>query len=271
MPQPDGSPDPVATPAGGAAAPVPPILPPNPNPPADPPADPPPAQPAQEKVHHLADGAFKKLKDAERAKGARELREQLDRDAAELGYANHESMVRLLKTGARPAPPPDPADDPPEPPKPVARAQAKALEDAQRQLAEERRARQLAERKRKQIEDEAEARKGRHQLEKTAIRKGVQDVDFAVHLLEQHVAGLPDAEAEKFDEDAFFTKLKEDRPYLFGVTTVAANTGTAGGAPITTRTPQNPAPGSKFDAGKATPAEWEEYKRKRGWNQEGIS
>ena len=106
------------------------------------------------------------------------------------------------------------------------------------------------------------------ELMRTGFEVGLKDVDYAIRLLQQHVAKLPPQEAEKFDERVFFTGLRKTHPYLFGETAQPATTGTGpGGAP----TAPKPAAvngaaqaNGAVDVRQMTPAQYKEHLRARG-------
>lgn len=278
-------------------------------------------QQQQRNIVMLPHDAFNKRLNAERVKGERKLRGELDARAKELGFAD---LDALLAAGQRP-PAPRPgrqqrrdaagagngagagagsgsgqgagnggdgaaarnADDldrgRPMPPR-----GSKAYSRIQRQLEEERRARIGASRRARELESQVQTERTRRHLEKTALLAGIRDVDFAIHLLEQHASGLTDEEAQTFDESAYFSGLRKDRPYLFQDQVVPANTGTAGegggagNGGHEVRPPGNGAGGggsgagngggngAKVDTRKMSAAEFSDYLAKKGLNMVGI-
>lgn len=115
-------------------------------------------------------------------------------------------------------------------------------------------------------------------LERKAIRAGVSDIDYALFLLQQHVAGLTDEQVQamggQFDEDKFFTELKTTRPYLFGeaqprpATTGPANASPPAPAPAAVAG-ANGANG-RVDVRKMNRQEFAEHLRKRGLNPGSV-
>lgn len=105
-------------------------------------------------------------------------------------------------------------------------------------LDQERRARQDAARKARELQRQLDATQARADLEKAAIQCGVKDIDYAVSLLLRNLEGKDAESLAQFDEAKFFEGLRGSHPYLFGETVKLANTGTAGGAP-----PPSPKPG----------------------------
>lgn len=81
-----------------------------------------------------------------------------------------------------------------------------------------------SDRKAKNAALERDAVEARSKLEVAAIRVGITEVDFAVELLRKHVQGLDDKQRNAFDENAWFKKLREEKPFLAGERTALANT-----------------------------------------------
>jgi hypothetical protein len=265
----------------------------------------------------LPHDAFNKRLNAERVKGERKLRSELDARAKELGYAD---LDALLAAGQRPPAPqrgqrprreaagagngagaqggagggngggdgaPARNADDLDRGRPMPPRGSKAYSRIQRQLEEERRARIGASRRARELESQVQTERTRRHLEKTALLVGIRDVDFAIHLLEQHASGLTDEEAQTFDESAYFAGLRKDRPYLFQDQVVPANTGTAGegagGAGNGGHDVRPPPPngggagggsgagnGAKVDARKMSSTEFQDYLSKKGLNMVGI-
>ena len=87
------------------------------------------------------------------------------------------------------------------------------------------------ERRRRKLERDLAAKDAESQLRVAAVRAGVQDIDYALHLLKQEVRGKPKEELDKFDENAFFGEvLRKQYPLLYKVQEIPATTGVAGGA-----------------------------------------
>ncbi len=97
------------------------------------------------------------------------------------------------------------------------------------------------------------------QLRETAMRAGVQDVDYAIRLMTRSLKGKTEAEIAEFNEEEYFTKLKTSKPYLFNEVHVPANTGNGNvetpPAPKADEVQQAVAGNSGFDAMKATKKE----------------
>lgn len=114
------------------------------------------------------------------------------------------------------------------------------------------------EKRRKAAEQKLAATQAEMEIREIAINAGVKDVDYAVRLMTRECAKLPKDKLAEFDENQFFTGLRDTKPYLFGETTVPANTGTGTGDETT---PPEPKPGevltqtgddTKFDARTAS-------------------
>lgn len=126
-----------------------------------------------------------------------------------------------------------------------------ALERENARLLEEKkrlnRLRSVEERKRRSLERELAAKDAESELRVAAIRAGVQDVDYALHLLRREMSSKSPEEISKFDEGVFFgTELRRNHPYLYATEVVPANTG----APTDgNKAPPPPAPPTTESAG----------------------
>ena len=106
-------------------------------------------------------------------------------------------------------------------------------------------------------------------LREHAVRAGVQDVGYALHLFVQHVDRLSLADAAKLDEGTWFQALRKTHPYLFGETVQAATTGSGAGAPPVPKPGEvasAQAKNGKVDVRKMDPAQFQEHLRKMGLN-----
>lgn len=83
---------------------------------------------------------------------------------------------------------------------------------------------------RRKLQRTLEAKEAEMALRETAVVKGVRDVDYALRLLQRELEGKDEVALSAFDEGKFFDALRGSHPYLFGETTVPANTGTGIGA-----------------------------------------
>jgi hypothetical protein len=140
---------------------------------------------------------------------------------------------------------------------------AQQMEQAKRRGAHE-------EKKRRELQRQLDANEARSSLEKLAIRRGVQEVDFAMHLLQRELEGKTEKDLADFDEGVFFDRLRESRPYLFGEVVRPATTGTgAGNAPSVPKpgqVAQTVATSGQIDARKMPSLDFHALLRKRGFN-----
>lgn len=103
-------------------------------------------------------------------------------------------------------------------------------------VREHNRARANEERKRKAAEARNEALEAEMILRTTAIKSGVQDVDYGLELLRRKLTSLSADELRTFDEGKYFSEdLRKTHPYLYGVQERPAQTAAPetkqGGAP----------------------------------------
>jgi len=213
-------------------------------PPGDPPTPKPDPQPPQGDVLHFTPKALNerlaRAQDVARREAEAEQKQELDKQAQAMGYPNHAAMVddlKRLKTAPKPEPKPDPNQDPQlgrEERKSLVKAQARILE-LEGLLTAEQDARRRAERDLKAIKQRSDASDARHALEKSAMRAGIVEVDYAVELLVKAQNGKSQPELDNFDDSKFFEDLRKDKPFLFAVEERPAKTGAGSGNP--------PAPG----------------------------
>jgi len=253
--------------------------------------------PSNGKVHHLAEGTFKRLKETERAKGRKEA---LDEFAKEQGFESADAMKaaferRNQRRQQRDDPdkkPPKraatksrtPVDDPPDETDAGGDKHLKQLNrnmrklerrveesetknaDLARRMQREAAAKKRAERERDALEAEMAVRV-------SAAQAGIRDSDYAMRLLTKELQGKGDEDLAKFDEASFFSGLRETHPYLFGETTQPANTGngagSAPGAPNPGAAQVSAAQGGKIDARKMSREEYRQLLRDRGLNVTG--
>ena len=133
------------------------------------------------------------------------------------------------------------------------------------------RARAGAERQAKQLQRQLDAQQAEADLRLAAVRAGVQDVDYALHLLRKELRGKSPEELAKFDEGRWFSdELRKRAPYVFGERQEPATTGpAAAGAPKAP--PPNAAAAAngaskQVDVKKMSRQEYQEYLRKKGYN-----
>jgi hypothetical protein len=235
---------------------------------------------------------MKELKADERRKGAAALQAQLDKDAQDLGYANHAAMIQHLKSqranpraSGRPQGQPGSGGTQPtpshEPPAPIPQAKNPQDRKTMQRLEQERakKAREADEavkqakherRLRRQAEERANAIEADAILDRIAAQCGIQKINQAKLLYREHCAGKTTEELAKMDEAAFFSGLRKTDPYLFGEVTVPATTGTTGPVPGSHAAPRPGATAAaagaagKVDVREMTKPEFEAYKRARG-------
>lgn len=253
-------------------------------------------QMADGRVQMLTSSAFRELKEKTAAKARKARDAELDKEAQELGYQSYADMKASAALRNRPAGQQAPKkpqqqrqaaselDEPGDAPQPEPRAplppqggrndhKAWSRYERERKQFEQRlanyRARLHVESQRRRVaQDELNRHQVRSELEKTAMRAGVVEIDYAVTLLEREIQGKGPKELESFDEAKFFESLREKKPYLFGENVVPATTGTAGGnapaAPNPGQVTQQQAQNGHVDVMKMTKAEYHEHLRKMG-------
>lgn len=274
---------PVAVPAVGTA-------PLGAQPPAQPAVETPPAanpreaqQQQQGKTQTLTHAAFSRIKDESRAAGREEAMAAL---AQKAGYGSTEEFVQAL-AGLKNPPPPaaaPPAQTPPAQEQPTgdfSQDELLAQKNARREQARYERqlgnlqrerdtlASKLSDetRSRKTLQEALDAKDAEMALREAAVSVGVKDVDYALRLLTRELEGKSEAEMAQFDERAYFTSLRQSKPYLFGEVVQPATTGTgSSSAPAAPRPAAVPPNGGRVDAMKMSPKEYQEELRRRGFN-----
>jgi len=246
-------------------------------------------------VLHMPTSALSRIKQEQRERGRKEAMAELEAKAKSAGFSSFEDMVayntelrssankavKAAKSVASNAAEYDDSDEESATPeKPVAptnkhdrRAMAQYERDRQQwaiQMEQAKRQRAHEEKKRRELQRQLDANEARSSLEKLAIRRGVQEVDFAMHLLQRELEGKTEKDLSEFDEGTFFDRLRESRPYLFGEVVRPATTGTGTGSAPSVPKPgqvaQTVATNGQFDARKASPTEFQTLLRKRGFN-----
>jgi hypothetical protein len=245
----------------------------------------------------IPSAAMKRIKDEERQKGRMEA---LDSLAKEAGFASNLELVSALaalRGGGTPQPsqaqPPQPSPQQPPPqqaqsatppaaqphPDPLAQTNdQRAAAKYERQLEKLTRERdryvqeaQAAAAESTRLQQALDAKTAEDVLKETARGVGVKDTDYALRLFYREVEGKSEEELTKLDERAFFTSLRQTRPYLFGEAVVPATTGTGTGT-----APGSPKPGAvssqqarngQFDARNAKPEDVAARLRQLGLNQ----
>lgn len=251
----------------------------------------------------VPNAAFKRIKDRERKKGeaaalevfAKEqgfdtveaMQEALKkRGAAPTGRRNRRSRRRNRQSTGGSVPTPEGGAVPTNPngqegaaAQPSAEAQElrKEFRRLERRLeATEGKNTNLATRARKadnatkRLRQERDALEAEMIVREAAAHAGVQNVDYALHLLTKHLEGKSEEDLASFDEAKFFKGLRDDHSYLFGETTKPATTGNGAGTAPPTPTPgaaqQGAAQGGQVDARKMSPEEYRKHLADRGLN-----
>lgn len=238
-------------------------------------------QAADGKTMVIPHSAMKRIRDEERAAGKTEA---LDALAKEAGYDSHADFVSALARLKAPAPQqqapvkPEPkADDQELTPDQVAkmkdsrREQSRYERQLEKTLGERNRYAQSAtewQRKAREAQQEVDAVRAEMHLRTVAASVGVQDIDYAITLMSREIEKMSPADAEKFDEKAYFEGLRQNKPLLFGEVVRPATTGTGTGSAPTPPKPnqvaaQNGAAG-RVNARAMSPAEYQAHLRKMG-------
>lgn len=267
---PAGTPSPAAPNAVSAvqaaadaevAPPEPPVEPTEEAPPADPtaPTEPPVAEdeptegdPKKALVSMPSD-TITRLKKKERARGKALMLSELETDAKANGFESYEDMVSFaVKAKTKPAPT-----------KPLARTAKPAdapvvptYTEAQLRAANTRAAE--AERQARKHTKALSVMRAETGLREAAVRAGVIDTEFALHLVRAKLKTATQKELASFDERAYFDGLKATRPALFQPEVRPTTTGhTAGGPSVKTPTvPKVNVEEKTVDARKLSPEEF---------------
>lgn len=238
------------------------------------------------KVVQVQHSDFKKIKEEAKEKGRREALAELDTVAVKYGFSSHESALEALAALNKKPPAPEPKTAPPptetQMPKPTEkkpddRAADKAAREAQR-LADERgklrKDWRTSQRKQRDLQRQLDAKDAEKDLIIEMTKLGVQDLDYGMRLLTRELAGKSEEEIKNYDRKAFFEKVRQEKPYLFGETVVPATTGTNGtkpdgsnpAAPNAAKPVVDAAQQNQFDARKATREQFEDRLKALGLN-----
>jgi len=192
--------------------------------------EPAPAPAPTSRVIQIPTAKMAQIKNAERDRGRTEALQTANLAAKERGFESYDHM--MTQVGNYPQPttdpgtptPPEPAGEP-EPQQP--RKLAKALRENARLLEERRvlnQSRAHEERKRKSLETQLSAQQAEHELRFSAHKAGVQDVDYALTLLQRELKTQTPEQLENFDEGKFFsTTMRKSHPYLYNPETRGAH------------------------------------------------
>lgn len=229
-------------------------------------------------VKILSSKAYKKMREDFSAQSERRVKAQLDTTAKELGYASHDDMIKNLRSSrtAGKTNQPTPKANNTRNAAPTAEAatlttsnarselsrlERRRLEKLQKEREVDRRLRIQSERKARAYQNEIEMVRVRAELERAAMKAGVQDVDYAVTLLERAINGKDSTalDREGFNEENFFAGLRASHPMLFGEQVRPLTTGTGGtptpAAPTPTSVAGAAATATQFDGMKASRAD----------------
>lgn len=256
-------------------------------PPSEPQPEAPPVQQAREpQIIQIPTSTMKRIKEEERQRGRAALRNELDTEARKLGFRSHDEMVRQIATSRRnPAPKqaaqPQPAasDGAPAEQRESPRKIAALERDVARLTDERKRAnRRVADLEREitRLKAGLDSKDAELALRVAAARAGVQDVEYALHVLQGHLRGKSEEELRGFSEEKFFADtLRASHPYLYGVETRPANSSpalAAGRPPVPPRI-EAPADGSlaPVDAKSLSREQYQELLRKRGITDPAIA
>lgn len=205
----------------------------------------PPTEPASAKdpsrVVTLPTKALSKRLDAARKQGREQAAADLEAKAKSLGFKSMADMEkaaqrsRTLRSAApvnQPPTAPAPAQTP-EVPHDGSRSSKRLVRENERLLAkvrEHNRARAAEERRRKAAEERNEALEAEMVLRTSAVKAGVQDVDYSLELLRRRLSTTTAEELKGFNETKFFSEdLRKSHPYLFSVREEPAQTGPTDG------------------------------------------
>jgi len=223
---------------------------------------------ASGKVVQMPSAAIAKMRREEREKGKRALQAELDASAKKLGFESHAALVAAAEA-AKKAPPAKPQTQarPQQRVVPAARVEKdKAVREAE--IIKARRAAAVAEKRLRRERRATQKLQAEYALREAAVRSGISDPEFALHLLRKQMQGKTQQELAGFDESKFFAGLRDTHAYLFGVTVQPATTspgkkGEAAAAPAPKGLEAPPAPTTP-DARKMSREEYNEHLAKLG-------
>lgn len=206
------------------------------------------------KVISVPTHAMKKIKEDSAALGRKQFQQELDAQAAELGYKNHEDWVRASRE-ARAASSTTPSSTPatastsqPETKPATASAQGgdgdqlvaenqRLKQEKENALSQQKRLnRQLARstRESNKLKNQLLAQEATTELKLAAKDAGVQDVDYAVTVYERMIAGMGEEDLKTVDERKFFgEQLRKSHPHLYQAVDKLVSTGTRNQQEIT--------------------------------------
>jgi hypothetical protein len=245
-----------------------------------------PPESQEEKVQQVKHSDFKRIKEEARTKGRQAAFSELDQAAQAAGFTSYADALKALAELKKSPPPAKPAMIQPQPqgtqtmsikPKTDTKAadqqRIEALKAAEERTTMRKQWR-AEERRRRELQEQLDAKEAEMSLREELYRAGVHDVDYALRLLTRQLEGKNEEEIGAFDRNAFYTGLRKEKPYLFGETVAPATTGTNGVKPDGS-SPVAPAPGgaaidqaqqNQFNARTAKPQEISDRLRALGLN-----
>ena len=225
----------------------------------------------QGKTISLPTSAFAKLKAEAAEKGRKGALSEVEQKAKAFGFDSVDAMFRALETSRSGASVDVAETRPAQKQAPVQQQQTKQGGAKEAVAAEALRIAKELERARKESEKASrEARRYRQQLEEyqaesemkeVLLRAGVrEEVDYALSLTRKDIQSKleTDPNLAAYSTDEFLRSLRNNKPFLFGESRIAATTGTGGEGPQA----RPAAPGQaastiaqseQFDARKASP------------------
>jgi len=226
----------------------------------------------EEKVQQVKHSDFKRIKEEARAKGRQQAISELDQAAQAVGFTSHADALKALAelkksppTPVKPAPQPEGSKTMSTKPTDTKAADQQRVEalKASEERATMRKQWRTEEKRRRELQEQLNAKDAEMALREEMYRAGVTDVDYTIRLLTRQLEGKTVEEMNAFDRSAFYTGLRKEKPYLFSETVAPATTGTNGVKPDGS-SPAAPNPGNaaveqaksnQFDARKAKPEE----------------
>ena len=227
---------------------------------------------------NLPSSAFKRLKDEAQAKGMKKAMNELENKAKAAGFASLDAMFEAATSNGTSQKTQKARDvierntkEATVPPPPKKTGNATADRERERLYREKLKLQSKLEResqRRREALREKDALEARMDLERTASRMGIRDLDYAIHLLEKEISGKDENALMDFDERTFFEGLRGQHPYLWGETVVPATTGNATAAAPSAPRPntvtQQTAAAQQVDVRKMNRQEYEAHLRSRG-------
>ena len=103
----------------------------------------------------------------------------------------------------------------------------------------------------RKLQRQLDAKDAEMELREVALRHGVRDVAYALHLLKQELSGKDDATIASFDENTFFgERLKQTHPFLYQAVQEPATTSPAGSSSAAPAPKPGPAKKAEAEAGQ---------------------